>query len=161
MPVRLYVGNLPTKQPIERDDLKSVFAESSELVSTPKVPTDRKGHCKGFAFITVANDDLAEEIIEKYNGQEFMGNALKIEKALPRTKTKEKEKEKDSEESTTSSEQTQTQTPKPSKKTNNKRNRKQNQTNTQSDSQSVQPDPRWAEELAILKERLATQTSNS
>lgn len=85
-----------------------------------------------------------------------MGSPLKIEKALPRTKTKEKE---EGEEQTTNSGEP---TAKPSKRTSPKRNRKEPQTsNTKSDSQSIQPDPRWAQELALLKERLAAQTSNS
>ncbi|ELR99449.1 RNA-binding protein [Gloeocapsa sp. PCC 73106] len=158
MSVRLYVGNLPTKQPIEREDLKSLFAEVGETVSTPKVPKDRKGNCKGFAFITVANDELATEIIEKYNGQEFMGSLLKIEKALPRTKAEEGEEE------TTTSSSEQPTVVKPTKRGTStpKRNRKESQNNTpKTDSQSIQPDPRWAQELALLKERLATQTSNS
>lgn len=158
MPVRLYVGNLPTKQPIEREDLKSLFAESGEAVSTPKVPKDRKGNCKGFAFITVATDELATEIIEKYNGQEFMGNVIKIEKALPREK-----KEPGEGEETTATTNT-AETAKPVKRSSPKRNRKDSQpkSGAKSDSSSsVQPDPRWAQELAILKEKLATQTSNS
>ncbi|TVQ48115.1 MAG: RNA-binding protein [Gloeocapsa sp. DLM2.Bin57] len=159
MPVRLYVGNLPTKQPIEREDLKSLFAESGEAVSTPKVPKDRKGNCKGFAFITVATDELATEIIEKYNGQEFMGSVIKIEKALPREK-----KEPGEGEETTATTTNTSETAKPVKRSSPKRNRKDSQPKSavKSDSSSsVQPDPRWAQELAILKERLATQTSNS
>jgi len=160
MPVRLYVGNLPTKQPIEREDLKSLFAESGELVSTPKVPKDRKGNCKGFAFVTVPTDELATEIIEKYNGQEFLGSVIKIEKALPRAKKDTPE----GEEAATATATTATeQGPKPMKKTGPKRGRKETPNNpSKTDSnQSVQPDPRWAQELALLKERLATQTSNS
>jgi len=155
MPVRLYVGNLPTKQPIEREDLKSLFAEAGEVVSTPKLPKDRKGNCKGFAFITVASDELANEIIEKYNGQDFMGNQIKIEKALPRAK-------KETTEGETQEETTTEQSAKPVKRSSNKRNRKETPSSiskTES-TQSVQPDPRWAQELAILKERLAAQTSN-
>jgi RNA recognition motif-containing protein len=157
MPVRLYVGNLPTKQPIEREDLKSLFAESGELVSTPKVPKDRKGNCKGFAFVTVPTDELATEIIEKYNGQEFLGSVIKIEKALPRAKKDTPEGEEPTTATTTE------QGPKPMKKTGPKRGRKETPNNpSKTDSnQSVQPDPRWAQELALLKERLATQASNS
>jgi RNA recognition motif-containing protein len=157
MPVRLYVGNLPTKQPIEREDLKSLFAESGELVSTPKVPKDRKGNCKGFAFVTVPTDELATEIIEKYNGQEFLGSVIKIEKALPRAKKDTPEGEEPTAATTTE------QGPKPMKKTGPKRGRKETPNNpSKTDSnQSVQPDPRWAQELALLKERLATQASNS
>jgi RNA recognition motif-containing protein len=151
MSVRLYVGNLPTKQPVAREDLKAIFTESGQSVSTPKVPKDRKGNCKGFAFITVADEELANEIIEKYNGQEFMGSNLKIEKALPRAKGKEESEEKSPTESSS----------KPSKRSSSKRNRRQPNNTSDTQTDSIQPDPRWAQELAILKERLNAQTSNS
>ncbi|EDX70592.1 RNA-binding protein, putative, partial [Coleofasciculus chthonoplastes PCC 7420] len=70
MSVRLYVGNLP-KEPVDRDELQAIFAEASPSVST-KVIKDRKtGKCRGFGFVTVPNDELAEQIIEKFNGHVF------------------------------------------------------------------------------------------
>jgi RNA recognition motif-containing protein len=87
MSIRLYVGNLP-KEPIERNDLQAVFADAGDQVTT-KVIKDRKtGKCRGFAFVTVPTDEMANELIEKHNGQAFMDTTLKIEKALPRAKTK-------------------------------------------------------------------------
>lgn len=164
MSVRLYVGNLP-KESIERQDLQAMFADAGEQVST-KVIKDRKtGKCRGFAFVTVPTDEMADEFIEKYNGQSFMDSPLKIEKALPRTKGKEKEEE----ESSPSPSQGATSSPTPSssssskrrsKGSSNKRPRRQGGTPA-GGGDSVQPDPRWADELAKLKEMLATQTSNS
>ena len=90
MSVRLYVGNLP-KEEVNRDELHAVFADAGESVST-KVIKDRKtGKCRGFAFVTVPTDELADEIIEKYNGHMFQESALKIEKALPRSKSQQQE----------------------------------------------------------------------
>ena len=86
MSVRLYIGNLPKE--LERKELQDVFAEEGDTVSA-KVITDRKtGKCRGFGFVTVQTDEVADQIVEKYNGVMFRENALKIEKALPRKKGK-------------------------------------------------------------------------
>ena len=162
MSVRLYVGNLP-KEPIERQALQEVFAEANAVVST-KVIKDRKtGKCRGFAFVTVSTDEAADEFIEKYNGQSFMDSPLKIEKALPRAQGKENgEGEGDGDDEAIVSEtevNTTAVASKPTsvKKASKKRNR--NQPNSLSSSSSsaegVQPDPRWADKLAQLKEMLA------
>ncbi len=84
MSIRLYVGNLPAE--VDRRALETVFNESGEAVSL-KVITDRKtGKCRGFAFVTVGTDELADSVIDKFNGYDFNGAVLKLEKALPRTK---------------------------------------------------------------------------
>jgi RNA recognition motif-containing protein len=143
MSVRLYVGNLP-KESIDRDALAAMFTESGQDVTT-KVIKDRKtGKCRGFAFVTVPTDEVADEFIEKYNGQSFMESPLKIEKALPRSKTT---KSKDEQTSTEGGANTSA----PKRK--NKRTKRPSDNIQQSE--GVQPDPRWADELAKLKEMLA------
>jgi RNA recognition motif-containing protein len=162
MSVRLYVGNLP-KEPIERQALQEVFAEANAVVST-KVIKDRKtGKCRGFAFVTVSTDEAADEFIEKYNGQSFMDSPLKIEKALPRAKGKENgEGEGDGDDEAIVSEtevNTTAVASKPTsvKKASKKRNRNQSNSlsSSSSSSEGVQPDPRWSDKLAQLKEMLA------
>lgn len=148
MSVRLYVGNLPKEQ-VDRDELHAIFAEAGESVST-KVIKDRKtGKCRGFGFVTVPTDELADEIIAKFNGHMFKDVALKVEKAQPRSKSSEEE---DSSKPTTNNAK-----PSARRSGGNKKSKRTTQQTT-SDSGSVQPDPRWAEQLAILKERLAAQS---
>ncbi|HAG85153.1 MAG TPA: RNA-binding protein [Cyanobacteria bacterium UBA12227] len=160
MSVRLYVGNLPKEQ-VDRDELHAVFADAGKSVST-KVIKDRKtGKCRGFGFITVPTDELANEIIEKYNGHPFKDAALKIEKAQPKAKNDEKE-----EESRPSSNNAA-----PVRRSGggggggNKKSKRGGSSGggstSTSDSGSFQPDPRWADQLALLKERLSAQTTNS
>jgi RNA recognition motif-containing protein len=157
MSIRLYVGNLP-KEPIERDDLQSVFTDVSDRVST-KVIKDRKtGKCRGFAFVTVPNDEVANEFIEKYNGQAFMDTTLKIEKALPRAKSKPNAKGESSDSGASPSPASSTRRSDRSKKRSSDNS---SSSSSSSSSGSTQVDPRWANELAALKEKLATQTSNS
>ena len=149
MTVRLYVGNLP-KEPIEREALQAIFVAAGEIVST-KVIKDRKtGKCRGFAFVTVPTDEIADAVIEQCNGQPFMDSTLKIEKALPREKGEAENPEL---------EVAETPTPAPAKAAakkggGKKRGRAQNSTSTAS-TESFQPDPRWASELAKLREILA------
>ena len=143
MSIRLYVGNLP-KEEIERDTLAAMFADEGEQVST-KIIKDRKtGKCRGFAFVTVPTDELADQFIEKYNGQSFMDSPIKIEKALPRSK---------GDESNGSAEGNSTAAPK--KKSGKKPNGGKKSSGAQKQQGSIQPDPRWADELAKLKEMLA------
>ncbi|MEL6930364.1 MAG: RNA-binding protein [Cyanobacteria bacterium J06600_6] len=141
MSIRLYVGNLP-KEEIERDTLAAMFAEEGDQVST-KVIKDRKtGKCRGFAFVTVPTDEAADQFIEKYNGQSFMDSPIKIEKALPRSKGEEGEGEGNA-------------TAAPKRKANKKSSGSKKPSGTQKQQGSIQPDPRWADELAKLKEMLA------
>ena len=155
MSVRLYVGNLP-KEDVNRDELHAVFAELGNSVTTKVIKDRKSGKCRGFAFVTVPTDELADEIIEKFNGHTFKDSALKIEKALPRSKNQEEEE----------------QAPKAAPSNppvrraggGNKKQRRSPQntttTSSSSDSGAIQPDPRWAADLAKLKELLAAQASN-
>ena len=145
MSIRLYVGNLP-KEEIDRESLAAMFAEEEQI--TTKVIKDRKtGKCRGFAFVTVETDELADKFIEKYSGQSFMDSPLKIEKALPRSKG--------DEEGGTAEGGSATAVPK-RKSGNSKKSGGKKPNNGQKQQGSIQPDPRWADELAKLKEMLAS-----
>ncbi len=162
MSIRLYVGNLPKE--LERQELADVFAEEGESVST-KVITDRKtGKCRGFGFVTVQTDEQADQIIEKYSGRMFKDIPIKIEKALPRTKGKGPDDGQGNEE-TSDDTPVVSNNPPPTvrrKSSNNKSSsRRSTTTSTPEVSESVQPDPRWAQELEKLKELLAAQTASS
>jgi RNA recognition motif-containing protein len=151
MSVRLYVGNLP--EDLSRQDLEAAFADAGEGV-TAKLITDRKtGKCRGFGFVTVKTDELADQFIEKYNGVSIKDNAIKIEKALPRTKDKADEPEAAASPAAGA--------PAKRSKGGNNNNKARRSTTPSGDPDSVQPDPRWAQELEKLKQMLATQTTNS
>jgi RNA recognition motif-containing protein len=149
MSIRLYVGNLPRE--LERQELEAVFAEFDDSVST-KVITDRKtGKCRGFGFVTVKSDEQADQLIEKFNGFVLKDSALKIEKALPRSKGKDEE----------GSNEVETVTPSTSKRSKGSNSKSKRTASSPSEPDAVQPDPRWAQDLEKLKQLLATQTANS
>ncbi|MGI0493428.1 RNA recognition motif domain-containing protein [Alkalinema pantanalense CENA528] len=148
MSVRLYVGNLP--EDVTRQDLEAVFAEAGV---SAKLITDRKtGKCRGFGFVTVKTDEEADQFIEKFNGVSVKDNAIKIEKALPRSKGD------DAAEGSAPA----------APASNNRRNKGGNNKGgnnrrvaSTSDSEGFQPDPRWASDLEKLKQLLAAQTTGS
>lgn len=164
MSVRLYVGNLPKDQ-VNRDELHAIFADANKSIST-KVIKDRKtGKCRGFGFVTVPTDELADEIIEKFNGHIFQDAALKIEKAQPKSKGEDEESRPESSGTSggTSSSTTSSPTAAPRRgggKKPKQRGGSSGGTGSTPDSGAIQPDPRWASQLAILKERLSAQASN-
>jgi RNA recognition motif-containing protein len=173
MSVRLYIGNLP-KEEIDRLELQAVFADEGEAVTTKLIKDRKTGKCRGFGFLTVNNDEQADQIIEKYNGQMFKESPIKLEKALPRTKGEEGEEPQ---------QQQQQQQQQPAKVTNQgggntsptvsregRRNAKKSRrggggvketvSSSGGDSDTIRPDPRWANELEKLKQMLAAQTTN-
>ncbi|CDM93822.1 MAG: RNA-binding protein [Limnospira sp. PMC 1291.21] len=173
MSVRLYVGNLPKE--LDRKELQAVFAEEGDTISA-KVITDRKtGKCRGFGFVTVQSDDLADQIVEKYNGFMFGENALKIERAQPRKKNKPESEEgrsSDGGEATATAtpgvvaaNQSPTSSPSSAptksgggkKKKSNRNQQGSANANSSSTPDSIQPDPRWANELEKLKQMLSAQ----
>lgn len=144
MSVRLYIGNLSRE--LQREDFEAFFAEENDNVVSIKLITDRKtGKCRGFGFVTVKSDEVADALVEKYNGQELQGATLKVEKAMPR------DKEEGSGDSGGRS------------RPNNKRGGRGNSSSNYSSpaSEVAQPDPRWASDLEKLKEMLAAQATPS
>ena len=168
MSIRLYVGNLP-KEEIDRTELQAVFAEAGNNISTKLIKDRKTGKCRGFGFVTVPNDEQADQFIEKFNGFMFRDSAIKIEKALPRAKGQQGEEEA----KPVSDRPTTTPSPSPSSsgggsgsgggssRRSNKKSRRPSgsTTSTSTSSDAVQPDPRWAQALEELKQRLAAQTT--
>lgn len=163
MSVRLYIGNLP-KEEIDRQELQAVFAAEGDAVTTKLIKDRKTGKCRGFGFLTVNNDEQADQIIEKYNGHLFKDTPIKLEKALPRTKGDEGEEQAPKAASHSSSS--------PTPNTNKESNRREKsskkpkrgggtrETTTTSETDAIRPDPRWASELEKLKQMLAAQATN-
>lgn len=79
---RLYVGNLSFRT--TEDELQSTFQEFGEVVEV-KVILDRDtGRSRGFAFVTMENDDAAQKAIEAMDGAMLDGRNLRVNQAEER-----------------------------------------------------------------------------
>ena len=78
----IYVGNLSYE--VTQDDLTAAFAEYGS-VKRVQLPTDREtGRLRGFGFVEMGTDAEETAAIEALDGAEWMGRALKVNKAKPR-----------------------------------------------------------------------------
>ena len=78
----LYVGNLSYQ--VTTEDLESVFADYG-TVKRVQLPTDREtGRMRGFGFVEMSSDAEEAAAIEALDGAEWMGRALKVNKAKPK-----------------------------------------------------------------------------
>jgi cold-inducible RNA-binding protein len=79
MAAKLFVGNLSFST--TKEELEALFGQMGELKDV-FLPTDREtGRMRGFAFVEYANDEDATKAIEKFNGHELGGRALRVNAA--------------------------------------------------------------------------------
>ncbi len=82
MGTRIYVGNLSFHTTV--DSLRSAFSAFGEVVDA-HVATDRMtGQSRGFGFVTMGSDDQAAQAIERMNGADLDGRALRVNEAEER-----------------------------------------------------------------------------
>jgi RNA recognition motif-containing protein len=78
----IYVGNLAFTA--KESDLRTVFGEYG-TVKRVVVPTDiRTGRARGFAFVELEQVQHEEIAMDQLNGSEWMGRALRLNKAKPK-----------------------------------------------------------------------------
>ena len=82
IPAKVFVGNLSFQTTKER--LQEFLTPAGNIVECA-LPTDREtGRPRGFAFVEFASDAEAAACIEKFNGQELDGRALRVNSAEDR-----------------------------------------------------------------------------
>ena len=78
----IYIGNLSYE--VNQEDLSEVFAEYG-TVKRVHIPTDREtGRVRGFAFVEMESEANEDKAIEAFDGAEWMGRQLRVNKARPR-----------------------------------------------------------------------------
>jgi RNA recognition motif-containing protein len=79
----IYVGNLSFDA--EAEDVQNLFAEYGE-VRKCSLPLDRDtGRKRGFAFVEMADEATEKKAIDDLQNVEWMGRAIRVNKAEPRT----------------------------------------------------------------------------
>ena len=80
--MEIYVGNLPWST--SDQDLADAFGAYGSVEKASIISDRTSGRSKGFGFVTMNNDDEANQAIEAMNGSDLAGRALKVNEARPR-----------------------------------------------------------------------------
>ncbi|MCK6581855.1 MAG: RNA-binding protein [Anaerolineales bacterium] len=85
MEIRIYVGNLP--KTTTQEELTAMFAKAGAVSGAEVVMDKGTGLSKGFAFVTMANQEEANKAITMFNAYKLGENELKVNIAKPRPET--------------------------------------------------------------------------
>lgn len=80
--MKIYVGNMSFNT--SQDALEAAFSEHGQVDEVAIVNDRDTGRPRGFAFVTMGNDDEARAAIGALNGQELDGRTLTVNEAKPR-----------------------------------------------------------------------------
>jgi len=81
--MNIYVGNLSFEA--MEDEVRSLFSSYGD-VSAVNLLTDKfTGRPRGFGFVEMPQQDQAQSAIQALNGKEFMGRALTVNEARPKS----------------------------------------------------------------------------
>ena len=82
MSAKVFVGNLDFRT--TKDEVQSLFSQIGAIKDV-FFPTDREsGRPRGFAFVEFQSEEDAPKAIEKFNGYELSGRALRVNPAEDR-----------------------------------------------------------------------------
>ena len=81
--MNIYVGNLSRE--VTEEDLRQAFEAFGEVTSVKIIKDKHSGESRGFGFVEMASKDEGEAAIAGLNGKDFMGRALNVNEARPRT----------------------------------------------------------------------------
>jgi cold-inducible RNA-binding protein len=79
MAQKLFVGGLPFAT--SNEQLRNLFAECGEVASATVVTDRDTGRSRGFGFVEMATPEAADEAINRFNGRDYEGRRLQVEKA--------------------------------------------------------------------------------
>ena len=82
MSTQLYVGNLAFDTSSEQ--LETLFAAAGKVESARVIEDRETGHSRGFGFVEMSTPEEGAAAIEKFNGHDLGGRALKVNAAKPR-----------------------------------------------------------------------------
>ena len=82
MEKRLFVGNLPYS--VGEEDLEASFGEHGTVVSTVVIRDRETGRSRGFGFVEMETEEMAEAAQGAMDGVEIDGRRLRVNEAQPR-----------------------------------------------------------------------------
>ena len=82
MATKLYVGNLPFNT--TENELQELFSQAGAVQEVMLMQDKFTGKSRGFAFVTMASEQEAQNAISQINGKTLEGRALTVNEARPR-----------------------------------------------------------------------------
>ena len=79
---KLYVGNL--SYDTTQEAVRTLFEQVGEVTEVNLITDRDSGRPKGFGFVSMASDELAQEAIRRFNGFSVDNRALTVNEARPR-----------------------------------------------------------------------------
>ena len=79
---KIYVGNLPFSA--DEEAVRQLFSQHGTVDSVALIMDRETGRPRGFAFVEFLDRSVAEQAIERFNQQPFMGRSLSVSEARPR-----------------------------------------------------------------------------
>ena len=83
MTKKLFVGNLPFG--ISDFELEDLFKGYGEVTSAKVIVDRRTGRSRGYGFVEMGTEDLAQQAIEALNGTELKGRPINVSLAREQT----------------------------------------------------------------------------
>ncbi len=81
--MKLYVGNLSFNT--SESEIQSAFAAHGEVEEVAVITDRETGRPRGFAFVTMRDDNAANAAMAALDGKELDGRALKVNEAKAKT----------------------------------------------------------------------------
>lgn len=78
----LFVGNIPYQ--ISEPELEEMFSQAGAVESVTVMRDRMTGRPRGFAFVSMTNDDEAEKAIQQFDGTSIGGRTIAVNEARPR-----------------------------------------------------------------------------
>jgi RNA recognition motif-containing protein len=82
MEKRLFVGNLPYS--VDETQLEAAFAEHGTVVSAVVIRDRESGRSRGFGFVEMETEEMAENAVGALDGFEMDGRRLRVNEAQPK-----------------------------------------------------------------------------
>ena len=83
--MNIYVGNLSRQA--KEDDLRPLFEPFGKIMAVNVIKDKFSGESKGFGFVEMSKKSEGEAAIEALNGKDFMGQALTVNEARPKSES--------------------------------------------------------------------------
>lgn len=83
--MNIYVGNLARQA--SEDDLRPLFEPFGKIMSVNVIKDKFSGESKGFGFVEMSKKSEGEAAIQALNGKDFMGQALTVNEARPKSES--------------------------------------------------------------------------